>query len=458
MPLPKEDVDFLKLIYANLKDEALQPGSHLYEPVYSSSGFDDPVLKFYTSIDFDGAESIRLFSGFRGSGKTTELLRLKKYLEDRDYLVVYANALNYVNPSEPLEISELLMAVAGAFGDELDNLLGSTIISESFWQKILNILKSEIKITEVSTSLSAKTPLAEFVGGISTAVDLKFELKSEQGFRKEVKIFLNNKLREIKEKFNAFFEDCKKAIETHFNGGKKIVFIFDQLEQIRGTVQSEINVISSIERIFSSNFDLLKAPYVHMIYTVPPWMKFVLSGNESMTLIPTIHLWENNERRSHCNQAWAVFNSLIERRLGKVGLERIFGEPKHSSQLIDKLISVCGGHYRDLLRMLQQVVLRAVSLDALPIPHNLIDKVITSAKQELLPITQEDAEWLLRISTIRATALENSTPEQVTRLSRFIDNHFVLYFINGDEWYDIHPLIRDEVKKVVFAVNQSTDK
>jgi hypothetical protein len=28
-------------------------------------------------IDFDGVESIRLFSGFRGSGKTTELHRLQ---------------------------------------------------------------------------------------------------------------------------------------------------------------------------------------------------------------------------------------------------------------------------------------------------------------------------------------------------------------------------------------------
>jgi len=33
----------------------------------------------------------------------------------------------------------------------------------------------------------------------------------------------------------------------------------------------------------------------------------------------------------------------------------------------------------------------------------------------------------------------------VGRLSRFLDTHLVLYLTNGEDWYDVHPLIRDEV-------------
>jgi hypothetical protein len=36
-------------------------------------------------------------------------------------------------------------------------------------------------------------------------------------------------------------------------------------------------------------------------------------------------------------------------------------------------------------------------------------------------------------------------------LTRFLDSHFVLYSVNDDEWYDIHPLIRDEVAEVMQA-------
>jgi hypothetical protein len=107
MPLSQSDRASLKQLYGNLADEALQPDSPFYEPVYQELGLDDPVQQIATLIDFDGAESIRLFSGFRGSGKTTELLRLRRLLEDRGYFVLYADALNYVNAAEPIEITDL---------------------------------------------------------------------------------------------------------------------------------------------------------------------------------------------------------------------------------------------------------------------------------------------------------------------------------------------------------------
>ena len=44
------------------------------------------------------------------------------------------------------------------------------------------------------------------------------------------------------------------------------------------------------------------------------------------------------------------------------------------------------------------------------------------------------------------------TSPPVNRLARFLDSHFVLYFVNGKEWYDIHPLIREEVADVMRAL------
>src|ERR1700730_13900484 len=111
MPISPADRAFLKQLYANLADEALEPESPFYEPVYQKLGLDDPVQQISTLIEFDGVESIRLFSGLRGSGKTTELLRLQRLLEERGYFVLYADALNYVNAAEPIEITDLLMVI-----------------------------------------------------------------------------------------------------------------------------------------------------------------------------------------------------------------------------------------------------------------------------------------------------------------------------------------------------------
>jgi hypothetical protein len=104
--------------------------------VYEVLGPDDPVQQISTPIDFDGLESIRLFSGFRGSGKTTELLRLKRRLEAQGYFVLYADAPKYVNAAEPIDITDLLMVLAGAFSDALEDRLGVDNTRETYWDRL----------------------------------------------------------------------------------------------------------------------------------------------------------------------------------------------------------------------------------------------------------------------------------------------------------------------------------
>jgi hypothetical protein len=451
MPLSQSDRASLKQLYGNLADEALQPDSPFYEPVYQELGLDDPVQQIATLIDFDGAESIRLFSGFRGSGKTTELLRLRRLLEDRGYFVLYADALNYVNAAEPIEITDLLMVMAGAFSDTLEETLGSDIARETFWDRIWTFLNTEINLKEATAKVGYETPAKELFGSVKTGLDLKFELKSATNFRRQLQGFLANKLKELKNNVDRFFEYGIKQIREARGDNTQVVFIFDQLEQLRGTLQTEQDVIRSVERIFAIHIDLLRIPYVHAVFTVPPWLKFVLPGTVQVTLLSTVHLWNNDPERTHCEPAWGIFRSLVKRRLGEKGLRLLFGKQAERQGLVDEVIGVCGGHFRDLLRLLRDTVVRATSLSDLPVPSTVIASAIATARRDFLPIAQDDARWLAEIARVRATALPSTEATPVNRLARFLDTHFVLYFVNADEWYDIHPLIRDEVAEVVKA-------
>jgi hypothetical protein len=85
----------------------------------------------------------------------------------------------------------------------------------------------------------------------------------------------------------------------------------------------------------------------------------------------------------------------------------------------------------------------------------VIAHTINAARRDFLPIAQDDARWLAEIARVPATALPSTEATPVNRLARFLDSHFVLYFINADEWYDIHPLIRDEVAEVVQAATST---
>ena len=209
---------------------------------------------------------------------------------------------------------------------------------------------------------------------------------------------------------------------------------------------------TSVERLFASHIDMMSFPCVHCIYTIPPWLKFLLRQNVRITLLPTIHLWRNDAARSRDEPGWQAFRSLVERRLGADGLARLFGLDENA--LVDAMIDVCGGQFRDLPRIMRETLLRASALPALPITLPLVERAISAARGEFLPLSVEDAKWLAEIARIRATALQSNDPATVNRLARFLDNHSVLYFINGNEWYDVHPLIRDEIQDVLAAVKE----
>lgn len=454
MPMSDTDRSFLRELYRKLADMALEPNDPFYEPIHQRLGLDDPVQQISTLIDFDGIDSIRLFSGFRGSGKTTELLRLRDVLQKRGYFVLYADALDYVNAAEPIDISDLLMVMAGAFSDALETHADIDIGQESYWTRLWNFLHTQVSVREGTVKLEAATPGGSLLGGIKTGLDLKFELKSATSFRKALQGALVNKLNELKRNVDSFFEFGVKKIKEGRGENTQVVFIFDQLEQLRGTLQTEREVIQSVERIFSTHVDLLRIPYIHAVFTVPPWLKFVLPGTIQITLLSTVHLWNNDKERTRCEPAWNVFHSLISRRFGKDGLERLFGTGPDQRDLVEAVLTVCGGHIRDLLRLLRDTVVRATALQSLPVPRSVVEQAINAARRDFLPIAQEDAKWLTEIERVRATALPNTEAATVNRLARFLDSHFVIYFVNDDEWYDIHPLIRGEVEEVVQATGK----
>jgi hypothetical protein len=88
----------------------------------------------------------------------------------------------------------------------------------------------------------------------------------------------------------------------------------------------------------------------------------------------------------------------------------------------------------------------------------LITDAINAARRDFLPMAKDDAKWLADIARVRATALPSSGAESANRMERFLDNHFVLYFVNGKEWYDIHPLIWEEVTEVVQATSPVSER
>jgi hypothetical protein len=435
--LSKQQKTFLRPLYNRVADRPLHPelpaDAELYVPVYQSLGEDgDPIERLARHIGWKEGESLQMFSGFRGAGKTTELFRLKQELEKEGYLVLYANALDYLNPGDTIDITGLLLALAGAFGERLTD---PSVLGEeqqpSYWTDGLAKLLPRIKVDSINVA------------------GFKLEFKASASFRRQVQEVLSQHLGPLKQNVDEFVTTCLQKIAKYQpDATRQVVFLFDSLEQIRGTASTELAVQNSVERLFGQHLDKLQLPGVHVVYTVPPWLKYVSPGLSQIELLPSIKQWQRGPKREPYAPGNDALRTLVGRRFGSHLLE-VFA----SQAQVDRLIAHCGGHFRDLLGLLGEVLRRTPDL---PVPDKAIEQALAAARSHYLPLALDDAAWLHRIAEEHAA--DSKTREHTSRLIRFLDTHMVLYLRNGDEWYDVHPLIREEVRAMVARAAHRADK
>lgn len=435
----------LKHLYSRLHDpplDIMKPDDReLYVPLYES-GEDplqpeiDPVARLLRRIQLSQEQSIQFFSGFRGAGKSTELLRLRQVLSKENYIVIYANALNYINETGVLDISDLLILVAGAFSDGIkdDSVLGRKINQPPFWDRLTTYLKGlDFKFGEIS---------------ISAGLQLKASLKNSPSFRQRMQAALSPHIASLKTEVDKYIEASLKEIRSYQpDASKEVVFLFDSLEQIRGTVSLENDVQRSVETVFGSHVDKLSLPGLHMVYTVPPWLRFLGTPRVPLVILPSIKQW--NRDGSVCENGNEALRQILLKRLETPGVEQLLdGDIRRA----DPLINNCGGHVRDLLHLLRQVLL---AVKQLPVSEQVIARAVEEVRWEYSAgLALDDAKWLDRIARFRAA---DHHLGDIGRLSRFLDTHTVLYFVDDLEWYDVHPLVREEVAKMLKR-NQDTDQ
>jgi hypothetical protein len=346
--IPSDDSLLPKWLSPRLNaDEALDPSNplyeELYEPLYKNDP-DDPIWLILKNIELKEVQSLNFISGFRGCGKTTELFRLRKQLQDDGYFVAYANALDYLLPTEPVDISDFLIVLAGSFSDSLEKQLNFDPVKEGWWTRIVHYLKkTKVELEGIDAKVGAK------VHTVEAGLNFKAALRTESSFRQKLREKMAPRLGELKEEVENFFAAAIKMVKQKKKTEKNVVFIFDQLEQLRDIVGDTAPVAESMTALIANHQPDLQVPFVHCVYTVPPWIKFKLQ-NFMSGLFYNVKLWNNDPKRTTNPAGLNIMRSIVQRRFTKEGIRRYFGDRKAdgSSPLADKLIQASGGHFRCL--------------------------------------------------------------------------------------------------------------
>ncbi len=428
-----EDKTFLRDFFRAVTDRALEPDDPCYVPLYQGVD-DDPVELLARGIEWTPGQSVQLLSGFKGTGKSTELRRLRRRLRQSGYLVVLCDMEDFINLSTPIDVSDFLMALMGAFSEalEADALLGSDPSRESWWERLGSFLTgTKVDLEELS---------------ISPGFEIKASLKSDPTFKQKLQQRVAGHLGELVKDVQRYSKDVVRQLQERHEDAE-VVLLVDSMEHIRGTSANAAEVHRSVETMFAGHADKLHFPHLHVVYTVPPYLKIRypnLGGLYSpggLHILPAVKIRADESRDEHR----AGFD-VLERVVASRGdWEKLLG----IRASLDALIRHSGGHLRDLLRLIAEVLRRAPRL---PVPARTVEAAVHQLRNEFLPIANNDARWLQEVAETHTASLEGS--EYLPDLARFLDTHMVLCYRNGREWYDVHPLIAEEIERQVRMLTE----
>jgi hypothetical protein len=374
-------------------------------------------------IELSDKPVFQLFTGLPGSGKSTELRRLAQRLQRRDgahLLPVLVDAETSVDLANPVDIPEILASILLCTEKEVLQVEGRGVedaLQEGYLSRLWNWL----------TTTDVELQKAEFA--VPAAGKLVVELKTRPTLRQRVRETIAAHLT----KFLTDVGTELKALERRAcdQGYRGLIVIFDSLEKLRGVSTNWNEVLNSAERMFAAGAPYLRLP-VHVLYTIPTAL--VLRRVEQVMFLPMIEL--HDRERKPFEPGMQAARELVRLRVPDDVLEQLLGE--HFEKRIRELIEWSGGYPRELVRLLQA----AFAVATQPVPEHDLKRIINELKDAYRRTVPAEAfAWLARVELERYLTIKDDSHRPAADL--MLSNNAVLRYLNDDEWYELHPAVRD---------------
>lgn len=378
----------------------------------------------------------QLYTGHRGAGKSTELLRLVQHLEEHGFRVVYFAADDEDIDSEDAQYTDILLACTRHLLQDLkgsdDNPIWDWL--QSRMQSLAELLQSEITLE----NLSLDAQIAQFAKLTAT-------LKASPDTRSRIRQMVEPHTVSLIEALNQFITDAMKR--TPQETPHKLVVIADSLDRIVPTPAADRDR-SNHELIFIDRSEQLKALRCHAIYTVPISLVYSKRGTDlrdnydtepqvlPMVMVrdPAGEVYGPGLKKMREIVAKRVYNS--EGVQPSWGLDTDIFD---SAATLDNLCLMSGGHVRNLMLLAQEAIKRT---DHLPIAKRSVQRAITEARNTFRNTAYHE-QWPLLAAVHRNKEILNDADHRDLLFNRCV----LEYRYIDDEgelkcWRDVHPLIR----------------
>ena len=373
---------------------------------------DSPVDEIKTRLIITKIPVKILFAGQSKSGKTTELFRLIKELEDK-YFTVYYSVFRDMEPAD-LKYQDLLILAAIKLtgeaierGVKIDKAL-TKLLSDWFTQISGKVFETRIK--EKTKGLNIGAALKYFVA------ELGLGFKTEATVRTEVRKKLEPKVGEIIEKIDLLAATIKN------NTQKDPLLIIDDLEKVDMLVAEEI---------FYGHAQTLGRPNLRIIYLFPKALTYTDKGrlvaNQLSNPIHLPNIMTSNRKGESNDSGLNLLRQIILKRMEKSLFD---------SDAFDYLLKTSNGVLSDLFSILAGACITALSNENSRITWNAVD----------IHFKQLTDQFRRAIREEYYTTLAQVYKEKTTVNDQYLWDmlHILAMLEYRDEegiFYDVHPAV-----------------
>ncbi len=447
--MPHDTVHTLKDVF-QVTDPTLPLASD--DPRYVSCsdvrGGEDAVDALFKGITWQkaGDFSYQLFSGHRGCGKSTELLRLKARLEGAGYAVIYYEADEDLDRNDVKYSDIILSIVRRVTGDlarqgvELDKALltqveewfADTFYTKDQWRELQRTLEAEAALgvdTAPQLPLVARL-LARVMGQIKSGEQIKHTIRGQ----------LDPQISQLIARANLLLAEAHRQLK------RPLVIIVDNLDKIM--LQEITADHTSHDAIYIDHGEQLRSLAAHLIYTIPVSMLYSFNAPTLKSIFPdytVLPMIKSHERDGGPHQpGMARLQEILARR---IDLEQVF-----TPEAVEHLCRMCGGHPRDLMTLVRYATRYPQNRWPRPLDIESARQAAGRLVTEYSRAIPEEFYPFLAQVHLNKSILNDSIH------GKMLYNSMVLEYYNGPPpWQDVHPVIL-ELPKFQAVLRQEREK
>jgi hypothetical protein len=393
---------------------------------------EDWVGKLATEIELADDRTFRLISGLPGSGKSSDLRRLKERLEAPEpdsaprFLTVIVDAEEALDLRTSIRLEQLLVVLVNAAEEAV--LAREQEIGVNAGKKPTSQDGGVLRLVTKFFDLTPSVERVEMSAGFGR---VGLGLRADEGLRQKLhQLMANNPA--------AFLQQVAEALESLQNravqaGSQGLVLIVDSLEKLRGLTHNFAEVLNSAEHLFGSGAPHLRLP-VSVIYTVPPAL--VLRLSEPVRQLPMIKL--HTRDGAPYQPGIDAARHLIRSRIPDEDLAEILGPGAEGEAAIHSVIEASGGYPRELVRLLQALIARG----NFPLSAERVRRTVSEISDAYRRVAHSEGEAaIVLLATIHRTKRLQFGEAERHLVDRLIANNLILRYQNDTDWVDVHPAL-----------------